>query len=96
MRPTVPALLAVLATAGIAAAAPGANAAEGALFAAGLSYENPAGCLDVGDGSDVEIRNRTDGVVHLYDVPGCSGDVVEVLAPNDAAYFAVLSVRVED
>ncbi|WP_174189355.1 hypothetical protein [Nocardia barduliensis] len=96
MRRTVPALLAVLAAAGFAAAAPGAHAAEGTLFAHGLSYENPVGCLEVGDGSDVEIRNRTDGVVHLYDAPGCAGAVVEGLAPNDAAYFAVRSVLVED
>lgn len=94
MRPTVPALLAVPAAAGIIAA-PAANAADGALFADGVVYENPVGCVEVGDGSDVEIRNRTDVVVHLHDAPGCSGDVV-ALAPNDAAYFAVRSVRVED
>ncbi|MGW4327222.1 hypothetical protein ACWEKR_15150 [Nocardia sp. NPDC004573] len=94
MRPTVPALLAVPAVAGIIAA-PTANAADGVLFADDVAYENPAGCLEVGDGSDVEIRNRTDVVVHLHDAPGCSGDVV-ALAPGDAAYFAVRSVRVED
>ncbi|WP_280496650.1 hypothetical protein [Nocardia asiatica] len=96
MRRTVPALFAALATAGIVAAAPGAHAAEGTLFAEGLSHENPVGCLEVGDGSDVEVRNRTDGIVHLYDAPGCAGEVVEVLAPNDAAYFAVRSVLVGD
>ncbi|MEU6188736.1 hypothetical protein [Nocardia sp. NPDC047038] len=93
MRLFVP-LLAVLTTAGIAAA-PGANAAGGVLFADGVVYENPVGCVEVGDGSDVEIRNRTDGVAHLYESPDCSGDVV-VLPPNDGAYFAVRSVRVRD
>ncbi|WP_280239562.1 hypothetical protein [Nocardia abscessus] len=51
--------------------------------------------LEVGTVSDVEIRNvptasRTGG-----DALGRSGDVVEVLVPNDTAYFAVRSVRVE-
>ncbi|MGQ4617218.1 hypothetical protein [Nocardia sp. R7R-8] len=93
MRPLA-ALLTLLAAAGIAAA-PGAHAAGGVLFADGAVYENPVGCLEVGDGSDVAIRNRTDSVAHLYESPDCSGDVV-VLPPNDGAYFAVRSVRVAD
>ncbi|MBF6226233.1 hypothetical protein IU470_14130 [Nocardia abscessus] len=46
--------------------------------------------------SDVEIRHRTDGAAHRCDALGRSGDVVEVPAPNDTAYCAVRSVRVED
>ncbi len=41
----------------------------------------------------MELRNRADGVAHRYDALGRSGDVVEVLAPNDTAYFAVRPVR---
>ncbi|WP_280247372.1 hypothetical protein [Nocardia abscessus] len=46
--------------------------------------------------SDVEIRHRTDSVAHRCEALGHSGDVVEVPTPNDTAYFAVRSVRVED
>ncbi|WP_280254316.1 hypothetical protein [Nocardia abscessus] len=37
----------------------------------------------------MEIRNRADGVAHRYDAQAARGDVVEVLAPNDTAYFTV-------
>ncbi len=42
----------------------------------------------------MEICNRADGVAHRYDARAAGGDVVEVLAPNDTACFAVRPVRV--
>ncbi|MEU2036132.1 hypothetical protein [Nocardia amamiensis] len=90
------ALLGVLAAAGIVAAAPFAGAATGVLIIDDTTYREPSGCLHVGDGSDVEVRNYTDSVVRIYDSPECSGDVVDILGPGERNVFAAYSVEIDD
>ncbi|WP_067477012.1 hypothetical protein [Nocardia amamiensis] len=94
MRYTVSAL-GVLAAAGIAAA-PFAGAATGVLIIDNTTYREATGCLHVGDGSDVEVRNYTDTVVRIYDSPECSGDVVDILEPGERDVLPAYSVDIED
>ncbi|MEV6325196.1 hypothetical protein AB0M45_29035 [Nocardia sp. NPDC051787] len=96
MRYTVSALIGVLAATGIVAAAPVAAASAGVLIIDDTTYREPSGCLHVGDGSDVEVRNYTDGVVRIYDSPECSGDVVDMLGPGERNVFPAYSVEIED
>ncbi|WP_330232021.1 hypothetical protein OHA40_05775 [Nocardia sp. NBC_00508] len=96
MRYPVPALLGALVAAGVIAAAPVASGAEGVLFVGDTSYAEPAGCIQVGDGSEVEVRNYTDSVVRVYDSPACSGEVIDILPPGERDYFRARGIRVED
>ncbi|MEU0239496.1 hypothetical protein ABZ234_17565 [Nocardiopsis sp. NPDC006198] len=59
-----------------------AQAAEGALVINGTEHRDPRGCYDT-DRWPLVVDNRTDGPVHVFSDPGCTGRYVTTVDPGE-------------
>ncbi|MFD9909592.1 hypothetical protein [Streptomyces sp. NPDC059063] len=73
----------LMAAAMLALAVPGsAVAADGVLVINGMAYEDPSGCYD-SHRWPLSVGNYTNQVVFILSEPGCSGEVLELVNPDE-------------
>ncbi|KOV34519.1 hypothetical protein ADK60_11285 [Streptomyces sp. XY431] len=91
-RRTATALGAWLAAAALAVAVPNtAYAAHGILVIDGAAYQDPRGCLPLGDFVQPLVTNYTDSVVQVRAGTSCEGAVEKFVVPGES--YAALGGR---
>ncbi|WP_043468451.1 hypothetical protein [Kitasatospora sp. MBT66] len=91
-RRTATVLGAWLAAAALAVAVPNtAYAAHGILIVDGAPYQDPRGCLPLGDFVQPVVTNYTDSVVQVRSGTSCEGAVEKFVVPGET--YAVLGGR---
>ncbi|MEW2526157.1 hypothetical protein [Streptomyces sp. NPDC047071] len=84
-RRTALALGSVVAAGTLALALPGsALAAEGVLVVGGVAYADPDGCYDT-ESRPLTVDNYTDEVALVFSGPDCTGDLLELVAPDESS-----------
>ncbi len=79
----------------LALALPGsAYAANGAVLLDGSTYPNPSGCITPGNNphQSLDIDNRTDEPLSIYDTRDCSGNPNSAISPGTTGSFSGASV----
>ncbi|MEU7216368.1 hypothetical protein [Nocardia iowensis] len=94
MRCSVRALLGGLSVVAMCAAAPVAAAGQGELKVGDTVYNNPSGCVMLGQDTVREIQNNTDSVVTIYKDAQCDGIATAVLAPGNNGTYSGKSALV--
>ncbi|WP_328956580.1 hypothetical protein [Kitasatospora purpeofusca] len=91
-RRTATVLGAWLAAAALAVAVPNtAYAAHGILIIDGAAYQDPSGCLTLGDFVQPVVTNYTDSVVQVRAGTSCKGPVEKLVVPGES--YAALGGR---
>ncbi|MFI9505514.1 hypothetical protein [Nocardia sp. NPDC052566] len=94
MRRSIRAIPVPLAAAALLVLAPTAHAVNGQLIVDGAVYQDPSGCIFIGEDANRTFENNTEGVVTVFPRVDCSGEASAVLPSGDSGTYPGKSVAV--